>query len=155
MYERFTEAALNVIVLAQQEARRLGTTHPGTEHLLLGLIEEGSGVAAKVLNSLGITLDDARTKVEKVVDLNPKVATDKAFDVDDFESSPYTYEPRAEASLCRAEEEVWRLGCDFIGTEHLLLGLVQDEESAAARVLANIGVELVQIRTEVLRRLNE
>lgn len=155
MYELFTKEAMRVIRLATGEAERLGTTHPGTEHFLLGLIEEGSGVAAKALNSLGITFDNTRIEVEKVVNLNPKVAVDEAFDVDDFESSPYTYEPRAEASLCRAEEEARQLGCDFIGTEHLLLGLVQDEESPAARVLANMGVELVQIRTEVLRRLNE
>ncbi len=144
MFERFTEKAIKVIMLSQEEARFLGHNFVGTEQLLLGLLKEGSGVAAKVLKSMGVNFKDARMEVEKIIS--------RGFGSTAVEI-PFT--PRAKRVLELSLEEARQLGHNYIGTEHLLLGLSQDGEGVAARVLENLGVELSEIRTQVIRMLGE
>ncbi len=144
MFERFTEKAIKVIMLAQEEARRLNHNFVGTEQLLLGLIGEGTGVAAKVLKSMGISLKDARTEIERIIGRGSGFVTVEI---------PFT--PRAKRVLELSLEEARQLGHNHIGTEHLLLGLIQEGEGVAARVLENLGVNTSKVRTQVLLLLRE
>ncbi len=142
MFERFTERARKVVYLAQQEAARLGHNVVGTEHLLLGLLSEGEGVAAKALESLDIRLDKIRDEVEKIIgsgETNP------------FGEIPFT--PRAKRVLELAVDEGRQLGHNYVGTEHILLGLIREGEGVAAQVLKNLGADLDRVRKEVIALL--
>ena len=144
MFERFTEKAIKVIMLAQEEARRLGHNFVGTEQILLGLIGEGTGVAAKVLKGMGVNLKDARIEVEKIIGRGSG-----------FVAVEIPFTPRAKRVLELSLEEARQLGHNYIGTEHLLLGLIREGEGVAARVLENLGVDLGKVRTQVIRMLGE
>ena len=144
MFERFTEKAIKVIMLAQEEARRLGHNFVGTEQILLGLIGEGTGVAAKVLKSMGVNLKDSRVEVEKIIGRGSG-----------FVAVEIPFTPRAKRVLELSLEEARQLGHNYIGTEHLLLGLIREGEGVAARVLENLGVDLTKVRTQVIRMIGE
>lgn len=145
MFERFTEKAIKVIMLAQEESRRLGHNFVGTEQILLGLIGEGTGLAFKVLNSMGVTLKDARIEVEKIIGRGTG-----------FVAVEIPFTPRAKRVLELSLEEARQLSHNYIGTEHLLLGLIRENEGVAARVLENLGVVfLSKLRTQVIRSLGE
>jgi len=144
MFERFTEKAIKVIMLAQEEARRLGHNFVGTEQILLGLIGEGTGVAAKVLKSLGVNLKDSRIEVEKIIGRGSG-----------FVAVEIPFTPRAKRVLELSLEEARQLGHNYIGTEHLLLGLIREGEGVAARVLENLNIDLTKVRTQVIRMLGE
>ena len=144
MFERFTEKAIKVIMLAQEEARRLGHNFVGTEQVLLGLIGEGTGVAAKTLKSMGVTLKDARAEVEKIIGRGSG-----------FVAVEIPFTPRAKRVLELSWDEAGQLGHNYIGTEHLLLGLIREGEGVAARVLENLGVDLNKIRSNVVKMLGE
>jgi len=143
MFNRFTERARKVIVYAKEEARRFNHDYIGTEHLLLGLIREGEGVAAAVLQKLGLDLETIRLEVEKLVQAGP--ATQVVGDI------PFT--PRSKKALELSAEEARALGHNYIGTEHLLLGLVKEGEGMAYRVLLNLGLDLGKLRNEVMELL--
>ncbi len=144
MFEHFTSQAIRVIMLAQEEARRLGHNFVGTEQILLGLIGEGNGVAAKVLNDMGVTLKDARREVEKIIGRGSGFVPPEI---------PFT--PKVKSLFEQAFKEARTLGNNYISTEHLLLGLTEAGEGVAAKVLQNLGIELKDIRTAVIRRLGE
>ncbi|CAA7400505.1 unnamed protein product [Spirodela intermedia] len=144
MFERFTEKAIKVIMLAQEEARRLGHNFVGTEQILLGLIGEGTGIAAKVLKSMGINLKDARVEVEKIIGRGSG-----------FVAVEIPFTPRAKRVLELSLEEARQLGHNYIGSEHLLLGLLREGEGVAARVLESLGAEPGNIRTQVIRMVGE
>ncbi len=144
MFERFTEKAIKVIMLAQEEARRLGHNFVGTEQVLLGLIGEGTGVAAKALKSMGVNLKDARTEVEKIIGRGSG-----------FVAVEIPFTPRAKRVLELSWDEARQLGHNYIGTEHLLLGLIREGEGVAARVLENLSVDLNKVRTNVIKMLGE
>lgn len=144
MFERFTEKAIKVIMLAQEEARRLGHNFVGTEQILLGLIGEGTGIAAKVLKSMGINLKDARVEVEKIIGRGSG-----------FVAVEIPFTPRAKRVLELSLEEARQLGHNYIGTEHLLLGLIREGEGVAARVLENLALDLSKVRTQVIRLLGD
>ncbi len=143
MFDRFTDRARKVMNLAKQEAQRLNHEYIGTEHILLGLIQEGSGVAASVLKNLGVDLKKIRNEIEKIVKGSPTMVS--------MSTLPFT--PRAKKVLELALEEASQLGHNYIGTEHLLLGLIKENEGIAARVLTNLGVKLEEVREEVLEFL--
>jgi len=143
MFERFTERARRVLQLAQEEAKRLGHDYIGTEHILLGLIREGEGVAAEVLNSLNVSLEAIRIEIEKQVPSGGALLT-----VGDV---PFT--PHSKKVLELAVEEARALHHNYIGTEHLLLGLIREGESVGAKVLASVGVNLEQVREGVIKLL--
>jgi len=143
MFNRFTERARKVIVFAKEEARRFNHDYIGTEHLLLGLIREGEGVAAAVLQKLGLDLETIRIEVEKMVQPGPQ--TQVLGDI------PFT--PRSKKALELSAEEARSLGHNYIGTEHLLLGLVKEGEGMAYRVLLNLGLDLARLRNEVMELL--
>lgn len=143
MFNRFTERARKVIVYAKEEARRFNHDYIGTEHLLLGLIREGEGVAAAVLQKLGLDLESIRLEVEKLVQPGPQTQV-----VGDI---PFT--PRSKKALELSAEEARALGHNYIGTEHLLLGLVKEGEGMAYRVLLNLGLDLGKLRNEVMELL--
>ncbi|MDA8196776.1 MAG: ATP-dependent Clp protease ATP-binding subunit [Actinomycetota bacterium] len=143
MFERFTDRARRVLVLAQEEARLLNHNFIGTEHILLGLIHEGEGVAAKALESLGISLEAVREKVDELI--GP--ATTPAAG-----SPPFT--PRAKKVLELSLREALQLGHNYIGTEHMLLGLVREGEGVAARVLISLGADLSRVRQQVIQILS-
>ena len=144
MFERFTEKAIKVIMLAQEEARRLGHNFVGTEQVLLGLIGEGTGVAAKTLKSMGVNLKDARVEVEKIIGRGSG-----------FVAVEIPFTPRAKRVLELSWDEARQLGHNYIGTEHLLLGLIREGEGVAARVLENLSVDLNKIRSNVIKMLGE
>jgi len=144
MFERFTEKAIKVIMLAQEEARRLGHNFVGTEQILLGLIGEGTGIAAKVLKSMGVNLKDARVEVEKIIGRGSG-----------FVAVEIPFTPRAKRVLELSLEEARQLGHNYIGTEHLLLGLIREGEGVAARVLENLALDLTKVRTQVIRLLGD
>lgn len=144
MFERFTEKAIKSIMLAQEESHRLGHNFVGTEQMLLGLIDEGTGVAAKVLKLMGVNLGDARTEVEKIIGRGSGFV---AVEV------PFTH--RAKRVLELSLEEARQLGHNYVGTEHLLLGLSLEDEGVAARVLENLGANLAQIRFRVLLEIGD
>ncbi|MDQ3570984.1 MAG: ATP-dependent Clp protease ATP-binding subunit [Actinomycetota bacterium] len=143
MFERFTDRARRVLVLAQEEARLLNHNFIGTEHILLGLIHEGEGVAAKALESLGISLEAVREKVEETIGPAGSSTTG---------SPPFT--PRAKKVLELSLREALQLGHNYIGTEHMLLGLVREGEGVAAQVLVNLGADLSRVRQQVIQLLS-
>ncbi len=136
MYERFTNRARTVIILAREEATRLNHDYIGPEHLLLGLIRVGEGVAAEALRSLGLDLETIRREVEKEVQSGPSQLT--------IGEIPFT--PRSKKVIELAMDEARGMGHNYIGTEHLLLGLMREEEGIAARVLQNLGIDLKKVR---------
>nr|YP_009391317.1 Clp protease ATP binding subunit [Dipterocladia arabiensis]ARW59461.1 Clp protease ATP binding subunit [Dipterocladia arabiensis] len=144
MFERFTEKAIKVIMLAQEEARRLGHNFVGTEQILLGLIGEGTGIAAQVLKSMNVNLKDARIEVEKIIGRGSG-----------FVAVEIPFTPRAKRVLELSLEEARQLGHNYIGTEHLLMGLVREGEGVAARVLENLAVNVASIRAEVIQMLGD
>ncbi|MBX7074004.1 MAG: ATP-dependent Clp protease ATP-binding subunit [Pirellulales bacterium] len=143
MYERFTDRARKVMQLANQEAQRFNHEYIGTEHVLLGLIKEGSGVAANVLKNLDVDLRKIRLEVEKLVQSGPDMVT--------MGKLPQT--PRAKKVIEYAMEEARNLGHNYVGTEHILLGLLREQEGVAAQVLMNLGLKLEDVREEVLNLL--
>ena len=143
MFERFTDRARRVLVLAQEEARLLNHSFIGTEHILLGLIHEGEGVAAKALEQLGISLEAVREKVEETIGLSGTAPTG---------SPPFT--PRAKKVLELSLREALQLGHNYIGTEHMLLGLVREGEGVAAQVLVSLGADLARVRQQVIQLLS-
>src|SRR5687768_13243762 len=145
MYERFTDRARKVMQLANQEAQRFNHEYIGTEHILLGLVKEGSGVAAHVLKNLDIDLRKIRLEVEKIVQSGPDMIT--------MGKLPQT--PRAKKVIEYAIEEAKGLHHNYIGTEHLLLGLLREWEGVAAHVLTNLGLKLEGVREEVLELINQ
>ncbi len=143
MFERFTDRARKVMHLANQEAQRFNHEYVGTEHMLLGLIKEGSGVAANVLKNLEIDLRKIRNEVEKIVQAGPEMVT--------MGKLPQT--PRAKKAIEYAIEEARNLNHNYVGTEHLLLGLLREQEGVAAQVLLNLQLKLDEVREEVLNLL--
>jgi ATP-dependent Clp protease ATP-binding subunit ClpC len=143
MYERFTDRARKVMQLANQEAQRFNHEYVGTEHVLLGLIKEGSGVAANVLKNLDVDLRKIRNEVEKIVQAGPDMVT--------MGKLPQT--PRAKKVIEYAIEEARNLNHNYVGTEHLLLGLLREQEGVAAQVLMNLNLKLDEVREEVLNLL--
>nr|WP_276308331.1 Clp protease N-terminal domain-containing protein [Ammonifex thiophilus] len=137
---RFTRRAQKVLLLAQEEARRMNYPFVGTEHILLGLLREDEGVAAKALQNLGISADAVREKVERIVGRG--------------EEPEVTLTPRAKRVLELVVEEMRQLGHNYVGTEHLLLGLIREGEGVAAQVLGISGADLDKVRTKVLEVLN-
>jgi ATP-dependent Clp protease ATP-binding subunit ClpC len=142
VFERFTERARQVVVLAQDEARRLQHNYIGTEHLLLGLLREEEGLAARVLEGLGITADEVRDEIARVVGQGDEVPAGQI---------PFT--PRAKKALERSLREALALNHRYIGTEHVLLGVVHEENGVAARILEEVGASAGKVREEVLRTL--
>ncbi|MEZ6040631.1 MAG: ATP-dependent Clp protease ATP-binding subunit [Planctomycetaceae bacterium] len=143
MYERFTDRARKVMQLANQEAQRFNHEYIGTEHILLGLVKEGSGVAANVLKNLDVDLRKIRIEVEKIVQTGPDMVT--------MGKLPQT--PRAKKVIEYAMDEARNLNHNYVGTEHLLLGLLREQEGVAAQVLMNLGMKLEDVRDEVLNLL--
>src|SRR6516165_3068524 len=143
MYERFTDRARKVMQLANQEAQRLNHEYIGTEHILLGLIKEGAGVAANVLKNLDIELRKVREEVERLVT--------RSLDVSPPGKLPQT--PRAKKVTEYAIEEARNLNHNYVGTEHILLGLLREEEGVADQVLLNLNLKLDEVREEVLNLL--
>ncbi|MDR7417214.1 MAG: ATP-dependent Clp protease ATP-binding subunit [Armatimonadota bacterium] len=144
MFERFTERARRVIILAQDEAKRLNHSAVGTEHILLGIVREGEGVASKVLESLGISPERIRAEIEAAIGRGDRAP---------YEEVAFT--PRAKKVLELALDEARRLGHNYIGTEHLLLGLIREGEGVAARVLEAMGADLERVRAQVVYLLGE
>src|SRR6184192_3894392 len=143
MFERFTDRARRVVVLAQEEARMLNHNYIGTEHILLGLIHEGEGVAAKALDSLNINLDAVRQQVEEIIGQGQAAPTGHI---------PFT--PRAKKVLELSLREALQLGHNYIGTEHILLGLIREGEGVAAQVLQKLGADLNRVRQQVIQLLS-
>src|SRR3712207_1026538 len=143
MFERFTERARQVVVLAQEEARTLKHNYIGTEHILLGLLREEEGLAARVLESLDITVERVRAQVVRIVGSGEEVTSGQI---------PFT--PRAKKVLELALREALSLGHNYIGTEHILLGLVRENEGVAARILLDFDADSEKIRNEVIRMLS-
>eukprot|EP01023_Acetabularia_acetabulum_P042418 TRINITY_DN418_c1_g1_i10.p1 TRINITY_DN418_c1_g1~~TRINITY_DN418_c1_g1_i10.p1 ORF type:complete len:955 (-),score=262.07 TRINITY_DN418_c1_g1_i10:105-2834(-) len=144
MFERFTEKAIKVVMLAQEEARRLGHNFVGTEQILLGLIGESTGIAAKVLKGMGVNLKEARMEVEKIIGRGSG-----------FVAVEIPFTPRAKRVLELSLEEARQLGHNYIGTEHILLGLLREGEGVAARVLETLGADTAKIRAQVIRMVGE
>ncbi|HEX6918732.1 MAG TPA: Clp protease N-terminal domain-containing protein, partial [Actinomycetes bacterium] len=138
MFERFTDRARRVVVLAQEEARMLNHNYIGTEHILLGLIHEGEGVAAKALESLGISLEAVRSQVEEIIGQGQQAPSGHI---------PFT--PRAKKVLELSLREALQLGHNYIGTEHILLGLIHEGEGVAAKALESLGISLEAVRAQV------
>ncbi|HEX2154280.1 MAG TPA: ATP-dependent Clp protease ATP-binding subunit [Acidimicrobiia bacterium] len=143
MFERFTDRARRVVVLAQEEARSLNHNYIGTEHILLGLLNEGEGIAAKAMESLGIGLDSVRDEVVKIIGPGQQAPTGHI---------PFT--PRAKKVLELSLREALQLGHNYIGTEHILLGLIREGEGVAAQVLQQLGAELQKVRQSVIQLLS-
>src|SRR6056297_2546541 len=143
MFERFTDRARKVMALANQEAQRFNHEYIGTEHILLGLVKEGSGVGANVLKNLSVDLHKVRVEVEKLVRAGPDMVT--------MGKLPQT--PRAKKVIEYAIEEARNLNHNYVGTEHLLLGLLREHDGVAAQVLMNLGLKLEEVREEVLNLL--
>jgi ATP-dependent Clp protease ATP-binding subunit ClpC len=143
MFERFTDRARRVVVLAQEEARMLNHNYIGTEHILLGLIHEGQGVAARALESLGISLEAVRQQVEEIIGQGQQAPVGHI---------PFT--PRAKRVLELSLRESLQLGHNYIGTEHILLGLIREGEGVAAQVLVKLGADLNRVRQQVIQLLH-
>jgi ATP-dependent Clp protease ATP-binding subunit ClpC len=143
VFERFTDKARRVVVLAQEEARMLNHNYIGTEHILLGLIHEGEGVAAKALESLNISLEAVRQQVEEIIGQGQAAPTGHI---------PFT--PRAKKVLELSLREALQLGHNYIGTEHILLGLIREGEGVAAQVLQKLGADLNRVRQQVIQLLS-
>ena len=142
MFERYTDRARRVVVLAQEEARMLNHNYIGTEHILLGLIHEGEGVAAKALESLGISLDAVRQQVEEIIGQGQQAPSGHI---------PFT--PRAKKVLDLSRREASQFGHNYIGTEHILLGLIREGDGVAAQVLVKLGADLNRVRQQVIGML--
>ena len=143
MFERFTDRARRVVVLAQEEARMLNHNYIGTEHILLGLIHEGEGVAAKALEALNISLEGVRAQVEEIIGQGQQAPSGHI---------PFT--PRAKKVLELSLREALQLGHNYIGTEHILLGLIREGEGVAAQVLVKLGADLNRVRQQVIQLLS-
>src|SRR6266851_1874809 len=143
MFERFTDRARRVVVLAQEEARMLNHNYIGTEHILLGLIHEGEGVAAKALESLGISLEAVRQQVEEIIGQGQQAPSGHI---------PFT--PRAKKVLELSLREARRLGHNYIGTEHILLGLIHEGDGVGAQVLRGFGVDFNRARQQIIQLLH-
>jgi ATP-dependent Clp protease ATP-binding subunit ClpC len=143
VFERFTDRARKVVVLAQEEARHLNHDYIGTEHLLLGLIHEGEGIAARALEDLGVSLQGARQQVEEVIGRGRRNP-----------SSHIPFTPRAKKALELSLREALQLGHDYIGTEHILLGVIREDDSVAARILMRLDADLDQVRQQVMLLLS-
>jgi len=143
MFKKFTDRARRVVVLAQEEARMLNHNYVGTEHILLGLIHEGEGVAAKALESLGISLDAVRQQVEEIIGRGQQAP-----------ASHIPFTPRAKKVLELSLREALQLGHNYIGTEHILLGLIREGDGVAAQVLAKLGADLNRVRQQVIQLLD-
>jgi Clp amino terminal domain, pathogenicity island component/UvrB/uvrC motif len=143
MFERFTDRARRVVVLAQEEARMLNHNHIGTEHILLGLIHEGQGVAASALQSLGISQEAVRQQVEQIIGRGEQAPSGHI---------PFT--PRAKKVLELSLRESHMLGHDYIGTEHILLGLIREGDGLAAQILVRLGADLNRVRQQVIKLLH-
>src|SRR5438132_3663971 len=143
-FDKFTERARKVLSLAQEEAQRFQHNYIGTEHLLLGLVREGEGVAAKVLSNLGVELNKVRSAVEFIIGRGDRIVLGEV-----------GLTPRAKKVIELAMEEARRLNHHYIGTEHLLLGLIREGEGIAAGVLENLNLQLEQVRTETMRVLRQ
>ena len=144
-YNRFSERAQRAILIAQEEAKRLNHDYVGTEHVLLGLVALNEGVAAQVLANLTVDLKRVRAEIEKIVGTGDNMMQ--------LGEIPFT--PRAKKVLELAVEEAQKMGHTYVGTEHILLGLIREEEGVAARVLENLGVRMEVVREEVLNLLGE
>src|SRR6266550_2585133 len=143
MFERFTDRARRVVVLAQEEARMLNHNYIGTEHILLGLVHEGEGVAARALQALGISLEAVRQQVEEIIGQGQQAPSGHI---------PFT--PRAKKVLELSLREALQLGHNYIGTEHILLGLIREGEGVAAQVLVKLGADLSRVRQQVIQLLS-
>ena len=143
MFERFTDGSRRVVVLAQEEARMLNHNYIGTEHILLGLIREGDGVAARALESLGISLDAVRQQVEEIIGRGQQAPSGHI---------PFT--PRAKKVLELSLRESLQLGHGYIGTEHILLGLIREGDGVAAQVLVRLGADLNRVRQQAIQMLH-
>jgi ATP-dependent Clp protease ATP-binding subunit ClpA len=143
VFERFTDRARRVVVLAQEEARMLDHNYLGTEHILLGLIHEGEGVAARALESLGISLEAVRQQVQEIIGRGQQAP-----------SAHIPFTPRAKKVLELASQEALRLGHNYVGTEHILLGLIREGEGVAAQVLVKLGADLNRVRQQVIQLLH-
>jgi hypothetical protein len=143
MFERFTDRARRVVVLAQEEARMLNHNYIGTEHILLGLSHEGEGVAAKALESLGISLDAVRQQVEEIIGPGQQAPSGHI---------PFT--PRTKKVLELSRREMSRLGHNYVGTEHILLGLIREGDGVGAQVLITLGADLNRLRQQVIQLLH-
>src|SRR5438270_8189088 len=143
-FDRFTERARKVLTLAQEEAQRFNHNYIGTEHLLLGLVREGEGVAAKVLSNLGIKVANVRSAVEHIIGRGERQVMGEI-----------GLTPRAKKVIELAVDEARRLGHHYIGTEHLLLGLIREGEGIAAGVLESLGADLEKVRSEVVKVLTQ
>ncbi|HDK46156.1 MAG TPA: NDP-hexose 4-ketoreductase, partial [Actinobacteria bacterium] len=143
MFERFTDRARRVVVLAQEEARLLNHNYIGTEHILLGLIHEGEGIAAQALQSLGVNLDGVRTQVVEIIGQGQQAPSGHI---------PFT--PRAKKVLELSLREALQLGHNYIGTEHILLGLIREGEGVATQVLQNLNADLPRVRQAVIQLLS-
>jgi hypothetical protein len=142
MFERFSDRSRRAVVLAQEEARRLDHNYIGTEHILLGLISEGEGVAARALESLGISLDAVRQQVEEIIGRGQQMPSGHI---------PFT--PRAKKVLELSLREALQLGQGYIGTEHILLGLIREGDGVAAQVLVRLGADLNRVRQQIIQLL--
>jgi ATP-dependent Clp protease ATP-binding subunit ClpC len=151
MFERFTEESIRVMLLTHEEVRRLGHTHADSEQILLGLIAEGTGIAARALKAMGFSFKQGRIEVEKIIGRGPG-----------FTSAEIPFTPRAKRILICACDEADKLESKDVGTGHLLLGLIreaneslnEEQQGAALMVLQNVGVDLTALRTEVLRMIH-
>jgi ATP-dependent Clp protease ATP-binding subunit ClpC len=143
VFERFTERARQVVVLAQDEARELKHNYIGTEHILLGLLREEEGLAARVLAQLGVELDWVRGQVGRIVGIGDEEAT----------SGQIPFTPRAKKVLELALQECLRLGHNYIGTEHILLGLARENSGVAPRILLDLGIDAERLRNEIIDML--
>src|SRR5579875_3814305 len=141
MYTRFTERAQKVLALAQEEAARLKHPGVGTEHILLGLVREGEGIAAKALTSLGVSAEKIQSEVERIIGTGQS------------QTGAMTYTPRAKRVIELSIDEARKLNHSYVGTEHILLGLIREGEGVAARVLANLNISLSKARQQVLQLL--
>ena len=143
VFERYTDRARRVVVLAQEEARMLNHNYIGTEHILLGLIHEGEGVAARALESLGISLEAVRQQVVEIIGRGQQAP-----------SGHIAFTPRANKVLELASQEALQLGHNYIGTEHILLGLIREGEGVAAQILVKLGADLNRVRQQVIQLLH-
>jgi ATP-dependent Clp protease ATP-binding subunit ClpA len=143
VFERFTDRARRVIILAQEEARMLNHNYIGTEHVVLGLLHEGEGVAAKALVALGIDLDQVRKEIEEIIGKGQEAPTGHV---------PFT--PRTKAALQLSLREALQLGHNYIGTEHILLGLIRQGDGVGAQVLMKLGAELTRVRQQVIQLIS-
>jgi Clp amino terminal domain, pathogenicity island component len=143
MFERFTDRARRVVVLAQEEGRRLNHGHIGTEHILLGLLREGEGIAATALQSLGVSLEAARNSVERITGRGTTL-----------ESGHIPFSPRAKKVLELSLREALQLGHNYIGTEHILLGLIREGQGLAAQIMVQLGADLPRLREQTLSILS-